>query len=323
MFNRILAGLAVLILGCAAVPPASAQGYPNKPVYIIIGQAAGGGMDTLARLVGQKLSANLGQPVVIENKPGAGGILAANFVAKAAADGYTLLFCPTGTMTINPILYTKLTYSPLRDFAPVSKVATFPLVLVVNPSLPVQSVRDLVAYMNAHPDKANYAGSGSAFQFASELFKIKTKTKAEYIQYKGTNEAIMAVLSGDVLLALVDTGPAAALLASGKLHGLAVTAQSRLPSMPNVPTMAEAGFPDLEFQFWGGLLAPAGTPQAVVKKLEGEIQRIVALPEVRDRMTAINVTPAGSTSDEFAKLIAADIARWRTVAKASNIKALD
>ncbi len=317
---RILAALALV---CIAAPPAMAQSYPNKPIHIIVGQAAGGGMDTLARLVGQRLSQSLGQPVIVENKAGAAGIIATSFVAKAPADGYTLLLSPTGNLVFNPILYTKLPYSPQRDFAPISMIATFPLVLVVNPAQPFQNVKELVAYMKAHPDKSNYSGSGPAFQFASELFKIKTGTQAEFIQYKGSNEAITAILGGDVLLAMADTGPAAALLAGGKLRALAVTSHGRLSSMPNVPTMTEIGYSDLEIQYWGGLLAPAGTPPAIVKKLEGEVQRIVRLPEMQERMNSINVTPAGSTSEEFAKIIASDIARWSAVAKASNIKTMD
>ncbi len=326
MFMRILAVVSSLAMACISVPSAFAQAYPSKPIHIIVGQAAGGGMDTLARLVGQKLSLSLGQPVVIENKAGAAGIIATNYVAKAAADGYTLLLSPTGNLVFNPILYSKLPYVSQRDFAPVSMIATFPLVLVVksdNPSQPIQSVQDLVAYMKANPNKSNYAGSGPAFQFASELFKIKTNTQAEFIQYKGTNEAVTAVLSGDVLLAMADTGPAAALVAGGKLRALAVTSRSRLATMPNVPTMAEAGLPDLEIQYWGGLLAPAGTPPAVIKKLEAEVQRIVRLPEMNERMNAISVTPAGSTSEEFTKIIASDIARWSAVAKTSNIKPVD
>lgn len=323
MFIRILAAVSALAIGSITAPSALAQAYPNKPIHIIIGQAAGGGMDTLARLVGQKLSLSLGQPVVIENKAGAAGIIATNFVAKAPADGYTLLFSPTGNLVFNPILYTKLPYSSQHDFAPVSMIATFPLVLVVNPSQPIQNVQDLVAYMKANPNKSNYAGSGPAFQFASELFKIKTGAPAEFIQYKGTNEAITAILSGQVLMAMADTGPAAALVAGGKLRALAVTSKSRLASMPGVPTMAEAGLPDMEIQYWGGLLAPAGTPPAIVNKLSAEIQRIVRLPELHDRMSAISVTPAGSTAEEFAKILASDIARWSAVAKASNIKPVD
>ena len=323
MIIRMLTAMAALALACFTVPTALAQGYPNKPIHIIVGQAAGGGMDTLARLVGQKLSLSLGQPVIVENKAGAAGIIATNFVAKAPADGYTLLLSPTGNLVFNPILYSKLPYSSQRDFVPISMIATFPLVLVVNPSQPIHSVPELVAYMNANPDKSNYAGSGPAFQFASELFKIKTKTEAVFIQYKGSNESLTSVLSGEVLMAMADTGPAAALLAGGKLRALAVTSHNRLASMPNVPTMAEIGYPDLEFQYWGGLLAPAGTPAAIVKQLEGEVQRIVKLPEMHDRMSAISVTPAGSTAEEFTKVIAADIARWSAVAKASNIKPRD
>lgn len=315
----------VLLLATAYcfINTAHAQIYPAKPVRIIVGQAAGGGMDTLARLLAQEMTASLGQPVIVENKPGAAGIIGTNFVAKAPADGHTLLMAPIGNMVFTQILYSKLPYSPLRDFTPVSMVGNFPLLLVVNAAQPFMSVQELVAYMRANPAKANYGGSGPAFQFATELFKIKTDTQAEFIQYKSTNEAISAIISGDLLLALADTGPATALLADGRLRALAVTSPRRLPSLPNVPTMAEAGVPDMEIQFWAGIFAPAGTPLAIVKKLEAEINRIVKLADIRDRMAGIRVNPVGSTSEEFSKTLAADLARWSALAKAANIKAND
>jgi len=302
---------------------AHAQAYPSKPVHIIVGQAAGGGMDTLARLLAQKMTTSLGQPVVVENKPGAAGIIGTNFVAKAPADGHTLLMAPIGNMVFTQILYSKLPYSPLRDFTPISMVGNFPLLLVVNAAQPFMSVQDLVAYMKANPTKANYGGSGPAFQFATEMFKIKTDTKAEFIQYKSTNEAVLAIISGDLLLALADTGPATALLADGRLRALAVTSPHRLASLPNVPTMAEVGLPDMEMQFWAGIFAPAGTPPAIVKKLEAEITRVVKLADFTERMAILRINPVGSTSEEFSKTLAADIARWSALAKAANIKAID
>lgn len=302
---------------------AHAQAYPSKPVHIIVGQAAGGGMDTLARLLAQKMTTSLGQPVVVENKPGAAGIIGTNFVAKAPADGHTLLMAPIGNMVFTQILYSKLPYSPLRDFTPISMVGNFPLLLVVNAAQPFMSVQDLVAYMKANPTKANYGGSGPAFQFATEMFKIKTDTKAEFIQYKSTNEAVLAIISGDLLLALADTGPATALLADGRLRALAVTSPHRLASLPNVPTMAEVGLPDMEMQFWAGIFAPAGTPPAIVKKLEAEITRVVKLADFTERMAILRINPVGSTSEEFSKTLAVDIARWSALAKAANIKAID
>lgn len=320
---NIILRVLLLAAACSAFNTAQAQTYPSKPVRIIVAQAAGGGMDTLARLLAQEMGTSLGQAVIVENKPGAAGIIGTNFVAKAPADGYTLLMAPVGSMVFTQILYSKLPFSALRDFTPVSLVGDFPLLLVVNAAQPLASVQELVAYMKANPAKANYGGSGPAFQFATELFKIKTDTQAEFIQYKSTNEAISAILSGDLLLALADTGPATALLSDGRLRALAVTTPRRLPSLPNVPTMAEAGVPDMEIQFWAGIFAPAGTPAAIVNKLEAEISRIVKLAGVRDHMASLRINPVGSTSEEFSKTLAADMARWSALAKAAHIKAND
>lgn len=302
---------------------AAAQVYPSKPIHIIVGQAAGGGMDTLARLLAQKMAVSLGQPVIVENKPGAAGIIGTNFVAKSAADGHTLLMAPIGNMVFTKILYSKLPYSPLRDFAPVSMVGNFPLLLVVKATQPFKSVPELVAYMRANPAKANYGGSGPAFQFATELFKIKTNAPAEFIQYKSTNEAVLAIVSGDLLLALADTGPATALLADGRLRALAVTSPRRLATLPDVPTMAEVGLPDMEMQFWAGIFAPTGTPPAIVKKLEAEISRVVKNPDFGEHMATLRINPVGSTSEEFSKTLAADLVRWSALAKAANIKTIN
>ena len=277
-------------------------------------------MDTLARLVAQRMSDSLGQPVIVENKAGAGGIIGTSFVAKAPADGYTLLLAPIGNMVFTQLLYRNLPFSPQRDLTPVAMVATFPLILVVSADRPMRTVSDLVSYMRANPERANYGGSGPAFQFATELFKIKTGTPAEFIQYKSTSEVITALIGGDLLMAFADTGPATASISGGRLRALAVTSAQRLSSLPNVPTMAEIGFPDLEIQYWAGVFAPAGTPLPIVKRLEGELQRAVRSPDVAERMKLIQVSPAVIGSDEFAKIFAADLARWTAVARTANIK---
>ena len=307
--------------GCASMTAqAQAPGFPAKPVRIYVGQGAGGGMDTLARMIGQRMSASLGQPVVVENKVGAGGIIATDFVAKAPPDGYSLLMGPIGNMVFTPLLVPKLRYSPTKDFVPVSLVATFPLILAVNAAQPINSVAELVAFMKTHPAKSNYGGSGPAFQFASELFRLGTSTPGEFIQYKSTGETITALMAGDLLMSMVDTGPATPALTSGKIRALAVTSPARLPSLPQVPTMAELGLPQIEFRYWAGIFAPAGTPPAVVQRLEAEINRIVKLPDVAAQMATLQVSPAGSTSDELAKLLSADLDRWGAVAKNANIK---
>jgi tripartite-type tricarboxylate transporter receptor subunit TctC len=316
--------LTLSVLACAAASTgALAQAYPSKPVRIIVGQGAGGGMDTLARLVGTKMAQGLGQPVIVENKAGAAGIIASEFVAKAPADGYTLLMAPIGNMVFVPILKTRLPYSPTRDFTPVSMVATFPLLLVVNAKTPVKSVQELSAFMKANPDKSNYGGSGAAFQFPVELFRLQTGATGEFIQYKSMSETITAIIAGDLLMSMVDTGPASGAIADGRLRALAVTSPSRLPALPNVPTMREIGMPQLEVHYWAGIFAPPGTPPEIVKKLETEINRVVKLPEVAAPMASIQVTPTGSTSEELGKVLAADLARWSDVAKKANIKPLD
>ena len=299
---------------------AQADEFPSKPIRIYVGQGAGGGMDTLARMVGQRLSTQMGQPVVVENKVGAGGIIATEFVARAPADGYSLLLSPIGNMVFTPILTPKLRYSPTKDFAPVSLLATFPLVLVVNAKQNINTVADLVAYMKAQPAKSNYGGSGPAFQFASELFRLKTGTPGEFIQYKSMSETLTAVMAGDLIMSMVDTGPAIPQITAGNIRALAVTSPTRLPNLPNVPTMAELGLPDIEFRYWAGVFAPAGTPAAVVKKLEAEIAKAVKLPEVAAQMAVNQVTATSSTSEELSKLLVNDLARWTAVADGARMK---
>ena len=324
--RKHFARLACIVLVSLAVVPAWAQddaarNFPGRPIRIIVGYAAGGGNDLVMRVVAPKMAEGLGQPVIVENKPGAQSIVAAEYVAKAAPDGYTLLMGASGPIAMNPATYSRLSYSPLRDFVPVSMIGSFPLILLVNAASPIRSIRDLVDYAKANPDKANYGASAAPFQLASELLNLRTGAKFAYIPYKGSNESINSVMSGQVTMTIADPPPATGPLAGGRVRGLAVTSAARHPSWPDLPTMAEAGIPDIEIVLWSGLLAPAGTPAAIVKRLQDEVARVVRLPEIRDRLAGMVIDPVGNTSDEFARIIAADIAKWTAVAKAANIKA--
>ena len=259
MRSRLAARLACLAAASSMAATAHAQqDFPNKPVHIIVGYAAGGGNDIIVRVVAPKMSEGLGQPVIIENKPGAQGIISCEYVAKSAPDGYTLLMGPSGPMTMNPAIYSKLPYAPLKDFAPISMIGDFPLILVVSASLPANSVKELIAYAKARPDKVNYAASAAPFQLAAELFNQKTGTKFVHIPYKSSGESVGAVMSGQVTMTFMDPPPAIGPLKGGKVRGLAVTSASRDPSMPDVPTLTEAGVPDVEIRLFTGFLAQIG-----------------------------------------------------------------
>jgi len=312
-----LAGVASALLGLS---PAPAQEYPAKPIRVVVGYSVGGGNDLIARVVTPKMAEGLGQPVIIENKPGAQSIIAAEFVAKAPADGYTVLMGPSGPMTMNPATYSKLPYAPLRDFTPVSMIGSFPLVLAVNPALPVKSVKELIDYAKARPNQVNYASSAAPFQMAAELFNQRTGTQFAHIPYKGSGDSAKAVMSGEVTMTIADPPPISGPIKSGQLRPLAVTAAHRHPSFPDVPTMAEAGIPDMEISLWTGFFVPAGTPPAIVQKLQREVARVVRLPEMRERLGSLGVDPVGNTSEEFGRILARDIERWTAVAKAANIK---
>jgi tripartite-type tricarboxylate transporter receptor subunit TctC len=314
--------LGLIALTTAPIAPAFAQQdpskYPTRPVHIIVGFSAGGGNDIIARIFGQKLSESLGQPVIVENKPGGGAIVATEYVAKSAPDGYTLLVGASG-MAINPAVYARLPYDSIRDFVAVSELASFPLILIVNPSSPIKSVAELVAYAKANPDKANYASSSASFQLVTELFKQKTGAPMQVIPYKGANDSVMAVISGQVTAAIADAGPALSQVLGGQALALAVAAPKRMEELPDVPTLKEAGA-DVDAVLWSGLFAPKETPPVIVKKLEGEIMRIARLPEVSSRLKPLGILSVGNSSEEFGRILASDIARWAAVAKAGNIK---
>jgi tripartite-type tricarboxylate transporter receptor subunit TctC len=315
-----VAGLAAASLAGAAALAQDASQFPARNIFIVVPNAAGGGLDFFARLIGQKLSDRLGRPVVVENRPGANGNLAAAQVTKAAADGHTLLLGSIGMLTVNPAVVPAITYDSQRDFAPISMIAKFPLILVVNAKAPVRTVQELVAYAKANPEKANAAASGPIFQVVQKMFEQRTGTKFEYIAFRANSEAMLALMRGDALMSLSDVGPATGPLQDGRVRALAVTSPRRLASHPDVPTMAEQGFKDMEVEFWTGLLAPAKTPPAIIKRLQDEIMAIVKLPDVVEKLAAHQTYPAGNTAEEFAAIIKRELVQWGEVAKRGNIK---
>ena len=320
MSKRLFARVAGVALALAVVAPAPAQDFPTKPIRIIVGYTVGGGNDIIVRVLQAKLSEGLGQPVIVENRPGAQSIIAAEYVAKQPADGYTLLMGPSGPMTMNPATYSKLPYSPLKDFAPISMICQFPLILAVGAKLPVSSVKELVEYARQRPTQVNYASSAAPFQMAAELFKQKTGTQFVHIPYKGSGESIKAVVAGEVTMTIIDPAPATGPIKGGQARALAVTSAQRHPNWPDVPTMAEAGVPDLEIGLWTAFFAPAATPAPVVKRLQEEVARVVRLPEIRERLAGMSLDPVGGSSEELGRTVARDIERWTAVAKSANIK---
>jgi tripartite-type tricarboxylate transporter receptor subunit TctC len=306
----------------AIIAPASAQEdpskYPSRAIHIIVGFAAGGGNDIIARVFGQKLSESFGQPVIVENKPGGGAIVATEYVAKSAPDGYTLLMSASG-ISINPAVYARLPYDAVNDFVAVSELASFPLIMIVNASSPIKSVAELVTYAKANPDKMNYASSSASFQLVTELFKQKTGAPMQVIPYKSANESVLAVISGQVTTTIADAGPVLSQVKAGTVRALAVAAPKRMEDLPDVPTLKEAGA-DVDAVLWSGIFVPKAMPPAIVKRLEGELMRIAKLPDVIARLKPLGIDTVGNSSNEFAKILAADLARWGEVAKASNIK---
>jgi tripartite-type tricarboxylate transporter receptor subunit TctC len=311
--------LALLLLSASGTrAQESASAFPSQPIRVVIPAAAGGTLDVIARLVGQKLSERFGQPVVIENKAGANTIIGTEFVAKAPPDGYTILCAAAASVVINPAIYVKLRYS-IADFAPLSNAASYPFILAVAKDVPVQNLRELVAYIKKNPDKANAGGSTAGHQLMTALFREKTGAPVQYIPYKGMNE-VSAALAGDQLMMSFLTAANAGQINSGAVRALAVTSTTRDPRFPNVPTTAEAGVDGFTALSWAGFLAPARTPPGIVNKLSSEIAAALKLPEVRDKLLAANLDPVGNNSEQFASTIADDFKIWAAVAKAANIQ---
>jgi len=318
MKSAIVSALAWAFL-CAG--NAFAQSYPAAPVKLVVGFPPGGANDILARLVGAKLQEAWGQPVVTENKPGANAIIATEFVAKSAPDGYTLLIGASGAMTFNPGLYQKLNYDPVRDFAPVTLLGSFPLVLAVNPSVPAQSVKELIAHARGAGGKLNYAAGSTPFQLVAELFKNQTGVAIAHIPYKGSAAAVSSVIANDTQLTFVDAPPVLGQIRGGKVRGLAVTSRTRAATLPELPTMIEAGIADFDVVLWASLFAPAGTPRPVVERIHQGVVKAMQLPDVRERMLALGITPVGNTPEELAAIVKADLEKWTRVAKQAGVKA--
>jgi tripartite-type tricarboxylate transporter receptor subunit TctC len=307
----------------AALPSfALAQAFPSKPIRIIVAYTPAGTTDILARVIGQKMNEHWGQPVIVENRPGAAGNIGTEIAAKANPDGYTLIMATAGSHAINPSLYRKLAWHPLRDFAPVSLVAMVPNIMVVNNRVPAKNVKEFIAYLKANPGKYNYGspGNGSTAHLSQELFKTLTGTSMQHIPYKGS-AGVMADVIGGQLVVTIDNMPVyLPQVKAGKLRALAVSSAKRSPAAPDLPTIAEAGVPGYSSSAWFGLMAPAGTPKPIVEKLSAETQRVLNLPDVRERLSSLGAEPAGNTPAAFFAHLKADIAKWAKVIREAKVE---
>jgi len=299
---------------------AQSQQYPTKPVRIIAPFAPGGGTDFIARLIAQKLTERLGHQVIVENKPGAGGNLGAEFAVKSAPDGYTLLLV-AGSYTVNPSLY-KLSFDPVNDITPIVQLSQGPFVVAVHPSVPANSLKELIELARRQPDKLSYAsaGSGSITHLASELFLDMAKVKIVHIPYKGTGPALNDTIAGSTQLIFGSVSTTLQFIKSGRLRGLAVTTPRRISALPDLPTVAEAGVPGYEVVLWHGLVAPKGVPRPIVDRLNREANEVLKAKDMGDLLATDGVAPAGGTPEQFRAVIKADIERWRGVVKQANIK---
>ena len=306
-------------VGLAA--PACADTFPSRPITFVVPYPAGGASDVFARLIAERLQASLKQPVVVENKAGANGIIAYQYVAKAPADGYTILMANIGPSAINPSLYKKLPYDAVKDFAPITMVSWVPLVVVANPALGVNSVPELIAKAKAAPGELSYAASGigTAGHLGMELFKSNAGVDIKTINYKGDTPALADTIAGHVQVMMATVVAAAPHIASGKLKALAVTTPKRLDASPNIPTVAEAGMAGFSAVSWGGVLAPAGTPRPVIDLLNAEIGKALNTPHVKQRFEEAGAQVVYGTPEEFAKYMAAETAKWGSIAKAANV----
>jgi tripartite-type tricarboxylate transporter receptor subunit TctC len=317
-FRSLLACLSLALALLTGAAHAQSD-YPSRTIRFLVGFAAGGGNDIFARLVVQKFQQNTGATTIVENKPGAGGRIASEYAAHQPADGYTVLVGATGQMSIAAAIYPDLSYSPTKSFIPLNMIASFPLVLVVPANHPAKTVKELVAWAKAHPDKSNYGSSSPSFTIASETLKLKTGMPGVAIPFKGTNESTLCVVSGQCLFTIADGPPTIPLVSGGKLRALAVTGSERSPQLPDVPSMKEAGYPDVDTHLWSGFFVPAGTPKPIVDKLTTELGRALADPGVQAGLRKMAVTPGGPTGDAFGKLIDADIKNFAAVVKAAKL----
>ncbi len=314
----LLSVLAALLLPAVAL----AQAYPVKPVRLIVPFAPGGTTDVLARLIGQKLTDALGQQVIIENKPGASGNIGTELAVKSPADGYTLVMSFDGTMAINPNTYAKMPFDAQKDLVAVANVAQVPLLIVVNPAVAAKTVAEFVALAKASPGRINYssAGHGSTGHLTGELFRKSAGIDIVHIAYKGGGQAVQDLLGGQIQMLVTALPTVEGHLKGGKLRALAFTSAKRVPGAPDVPTLAESGYPGLEVLSWYGILAPAGTPPDIVRRLNTEINRILQATDVRERLATLGTEPTGGTPEQFSQTIKADTARWAKVVGEAGIR---
>jgi tripartite-type tricarboxylate transporter receptor subunit TctC len=314
-----------LVLALLAALPgvAMAQAYPAKPIRMIVTFAAGGGADFVGRAVAPRLGEALGQPVVVENRPGANGALGADAVAKAAPDGYTLLLGAAGTLVVAPHLGANMPFDPMKDLAPISLVAISPFVVTLNPTVQASSIRDLVALAKANPGKINFgsSGTGGSPQLAGELFKSMTGVNMVHVPYKGLAPALTDLMGGQIQAVFADVALVKGNIAAGKLKGLAVTSAARSAAMPDLPTVAESGVPGYAAGTWYGILAPAGTPAEIVARIGAEARKVLAQPEVKAAFVAQGMDPVGDTPAQFAGYMRDESAKWGKVIREANIKA--
>jgi len=322
MWKRHIALILAAFSLFAAAGGARAQAWPSKSIRFVIPYPPGGASDVTARTLGIKLSEALGQPVVIENRPGANGIIALENVAKSPPDGYTLLMANLGPNAINAAVYSKLPYDSIKDFTPVMLTTLVPQILVVNPALPVASVKELIALAKAQPGKLNFAsaGNGASNHLSGELFKSMTGVQLTHVPYKGDTPAMTDVIAGQVAMMFPTAIAATPHVKSGRLRALAVTSRKRIGSLPDLPTVEEAGVPGFEAVSWGGVMGPGGMPRDIVVKLHAELARILKMPDVSEKLTGLGAEIVASTPEEFAAYLQAEIAKWGKVARDANVK---
>ena len=321
--HRAIAASAVILTCVAGFGVQAQSAYPDHAVRIIVPFPPGGPADALPRIVGEKLGAVLGKPFVIENKPGAGGNIGMEQGARAPADGYTLILAPTGNLTIAPSLYSKLPYDPVKDFAPITVLAAVPNILIVHPSVPVKSVSELIAYAKAHPGALNFAspGNGSGPHLAGELMNRMAGIQMVHVPFNGVGPAMNAVLGGQVQLFFAQSSAALQHVKAGTVVALGVASSKRIAAAPELPTIAESGLPGFEVVSWYALVAPVATPTPIVERLHDEIVKVLASPDVREKIAGLGAEPVGNTIAEFAAMQRAEAARWAKLAREANIHA--
>jgi len=311
-----------LLATVAAVPFAAAQAYPAKPIRLVVPFPPGGPLDVIARTIGQKATEDWGQPVIVDNRPGAGGDIGADIVAKSAPDGYTIVMGALSTHAVNVTLYGNLPYDPIKDFAPIGLVAITPNVLVLNPNVPATSVQELIRYAKANPGKLSFGSgsNGSAGHLAGELFKVDAGVDMVHVPYKGGAPAMQDLLAGQIQLMFDNLANSMPQVKAGKLKALAVTTAKRSSLVPDLPTLTEAGVPNFDIYTWFGLLAPAGTPKDIIAKWNAELVKILGTPEVKERLLAQGAEPAPGTPEQFAALIKSEIPKYAKIVKDSGAK---